>query len=290
MFARAIWAVALSSILVSGCSGGSGGGDKNCSDFACQDDAQAWHNSHPGDGLDGDGDGVACENLPSCLHAELLGSGTPSVDVEPTTIQWHDSRSLTEVHDSTVANIRAGPADVQALAVDPHGSPADLGAVWFDQDSPSTGFCSGDGTTAACPCGKSAAGNGCPNSIAASGARLASTGYAGVTYDTFKLVATDVPNGPGLYFQGTGTTDLPFFGDGKFCAGIRIVRLGVTFATANSSSYPDAVLTTPIHTAASIPGAGGTRCYQVWYRDSDPTFCTPSLFNLTNGLSVAWVP
>ncbi|MBL8756322.1 MAG: excalibur calcium-binding domain-containing protein [Planctomycetes bacterium] len=39
--------------------------DKNCSDFTYQEDAQAWHNNHPGDGLDADGDGVACENLPS---------------------------------------------------------------------------------------------------------------------------------------------------------------------------------------------------------------------------------
>lgn len=41
-------------------------GDRNCSDFSCREDAQAWHRNHPGDGLDGDGDGIACEHLPSC--------------------------------------------------------------------------------------------------------------------------------------------------------------------------------------------------------------------------------
>lgn len=51
-------------LLLGGCSSGSS--DKNCSDFSCQQDAQAWHNSHPGDGLDGDGDGIACESLPNC--------------------------------------------------------------------------------------------------------------------------------------------------------------------------------------------------------------------------------
>lgn len=46
-------------------------GDKNCSDFACQQDAQAWHNAHPEDGLDGDGDGTAGESLPSCSTPAL---------------------------------------------------------------------------------------------------------------------------------------------------------------------------------------------------------------------------
>jgi hypothetical protein len=42
----------------------SSGGDKNCSDFSTQAEAQRW--LLPGDphNLDGDGDGVACESLP----------------------------------------------------------------------------------------------------------------------------------------------------------------------------------------------------------------------------------
>lgn len=40
--------------------------DRNCSDFACQRDAQDWHERYPGDGLDGDRDGIACESLPNC--------------------------------------------------------------------------------------------------------------------------------------------------------------------------------------------------------------------------------
>jgi hypothetical protein len=64
--------------LFSGCSssseedtGGSSSG-RNCSDFSCQGDAQAWHNSHPEDGLDADRDGIACEHLPRCA---LLATG-----------------------------------------------------------------------------------------------------------------------------------------------------------------------------------------------------------------------
>lgn len=42
------------------------GADRNCSDFATQDEAQAHLDATSGDpdGLDGDGDGVACQSLP----------------------------------------------------------------------------------------------------------------------------------------------------------------------------------------------------------------------------------
>jgi hypothetical protein len=35
--------------------------------------------------------------------------------------------------------------------------------------------------------------------------------------------------------------------------------------------------------------APGNRTYQVWYRNS-AAFCTPDVFNLSNGLVVTWVP
>lgn len=39
--------------------------DKDCGDFTSQPAAQAWHVGHPGDRLDRDGDGIACESLPA---------------------------------------------------------------------------------------------------------------------------------------------------------------------------------------------------------------------------------
>jgi Excalibur calcium-binding domain len=40
-------------------------GTYNCADFDTQQQAQDWVNRHGNvDGLDGDGDGVACESLP----------------------------------------------------------------------------------------------------------------------------------------------------------------------------------------------------------------------------------
>jgi hypothetical protein len=35
--------------------------------------------------------------------------------------------------------------------------------------------------------------------------------------------------------------------------------------------------------------APGVRDYQCWYRNA-AAFCTPSTFNLTNGLEITWTP
>jgi hypothetical protein len=43
---------------------GFGGGDRDCDDFDSQAAAQSYHEEVGGSGLDGDGDGVACEALP----------------------------------------------------------------------------------------------------------------------------------------------------------------------------------------------------------------------------------
>jgi len=70
-------------ILASACKeNGGGGGGRNCSDFSCQGQAQAWHNSHPEDGLDGDGDGIACESLPACSQAQPHAAHGPAAVVE----------------------------------------------------------------------------------------------------------------------------------------------------------------------------------------------------------------
>ncbi|MBL8857735.1 MAG: VCBS repeat-containing protein [Planctomycetes bacterium] len=164
--------------------------------------------------------------------------------------------------------------------------------VWMNQlyqPTTFTSFCAGDGSSAACPCGNvGAAGNGCPSSVSAAGGKLAGGGLARISADSLVLTNTLVPNGPGLYYQGSGTSEIAF-GDGKLCAGVGIVRLGVVFASGSTSSYPGGLTPAPIH-IAGMTNAGDTRHYQTWYRDSTPGFCTPSLFNLTNGLTLAWTP
>jgi hypothetical protein len=79
-------------VMLAACGGGGGdsdsksasaAADKNCSDFQYQQDAQAWHNTHPTDGLDADHDGVACESLPArptstAQPPSSNGSGSPA--------------------------------------------------------------------------------------------------------------------------------------------------------------------------------------------------------------------
>jgi hypothetical protein len=157
---------------------------------------------------------------------------------------------------------------------------------------PSTIACAGDGSATACPCGNASAsgsGAGCLSSLA-SGGKLRSTGAARTSSDGLALLATQVPNGPGLYFQGTSLMNGGLgitFGDGLLCAGGTITRLGVVFASGAASQYPR----TGIDPRLSLQGAvnaGDVKTYQVWYRDADVSFCSSSVFNLTNALSVAW--
>jgi hypothetical protein len=60
-------------------------GDLNCSDFSTQEEAQAVLNGDPGDPnyLDGDGDGIACETLPSASHAPPAAAESPSAPTSP---------------------------------------------------------------------------------------------------------------------------------------------------------------------------------------------------------------
>ena len=159
--------------------------------------------------------------------------------------------------------------------------------------TPGTPFCFGDGSGTACPCGNNSAvgnGQGCLSSLGF-GAVLAASGSASVSNDSIVLAGTNMPSSNCLYFQGT--TQLAsgagaVFGDGLRCAGGTVVRLGTKLNVAGASQYPTG---TDAHVSVKgmIPAGGGTRTYQVWYRNA-ASFCTPSTFNLSNGLSLAWAP
>lgn len=164
-------------------------------------------------------------------------------------------------------------------------------AVLFPEFVPlGTPYCAGDGSGTACPCGNaSPVGDnvGCLSTLALGG-KLRGHGTASLSADSLGMTATQVPNGPALYFQGDaqlsgggGFT----FGDGLLCAGGTIIRLGVKFATGNTSTYPGAG--DPLLSVQGGVSSGDVRHYQAWYRDAF-TFCTPSFFNLTNGVTITW--
>jgi hypothetical protein len=154
-----------------------------------------------------------------------------------------------------------------------------------------TAFCFGDGSGAPCPCGNlGAAGHGCANSVVASGARSDATGVASLAADSVVLSTQGTPNSGVLYFQGTAQVGGGLgsaFGDGLRCAGGSVLRLGTKIAVGGQSAYPAAG-----EQSITVRGqvtAPGTRNYQAWYRNS-AAFCTPSGFNLGNGLEIVWGP
>ncbi|MCY2959149.1 MAG: hypothetical protein NTY35_03205 [Planctomycetota bacterium] len=158
-------------------------------------------------------------------------------------------------------------------------------------DTPAQTVCVGDGSGTACPCGNAGGpGRGCANSVNSAGARLDASGTAWVSGDSFVLSGSGMPNGPVLYIQGSTAMNGGLgvaLGDGLRCAGGLVVRLGTKSNVGGASSYPQ-----PGDTSISVRGAvvaGGTHTYQAWYRNA-ATYCTADTFNLTNGLSVIWMP
>lgn len=163
------------------------------------------------------------------------------------------------------------------------------GCIQLTGATPGTVICLGDGSGTACPCGNnslSASGEGCLHS-GAIGGRLAASGTASVAGDTLVLTALNVP-GPALFFQASGLAASPIaFGDGLLCASVGIVRMGVVFPTSGTASYPGGLTPAPIGSFGATGGA--TLHYQGWYRDA-VVFCTAATYNLTNGLTVNWLP
>ncbi|MCY2960427.1 MAG: hypothetical protein NTY35_09715 [Planctomycetota bacterium] len=161
--------------------------------------------------------------------------------------------------------------------------------------SPTTGagYCFGDGSATACPCGNASApgsDQGCLNSLGAGGT-LRGDGLASVSNDGFTLRGAGMPNSSALYFQGTsvlGGGNGSTFGDGLRCVSGSVIRLGTKSNVAGASQYP-AAGDPPVSVRGLVPPAGGSFYYQVWYRNA-AAFCTTSTFNLSNGWSVVWAP
>jgi hypothetical protein len=159
-------------------------------------------------------------------------------------------------------------------------------------------YCIGDSVAphTACPCGNSSASGdqvGCLNSFGVGG-RLRAQGIPSLGADSVALTADQLPASSVLFFQGTvqqNGGNGAAFGDGLRCAGGAIVRLRTYTATgapgAASTSFPQGA-----DPSLSVRGgvtAPGTRTYQAWYRNP-AGFCTPSVFNLSNGLELNWLP
>lgn len=110
--------------------------DKNCSDFGSQAAAQNWLNSHPGDpdGLDRDGDGVACDSNPCpCYYGGGGGGGssTPAKPKKPKKRTIVEHARVVRVIDGDTVKVRIGKKrrTVRILGIDT----PERGQCGFDQ-------------------------------------------------------------------------------------------------------------------------------------------------------------
>jgi hypothetical protein len=154
-------------------------------------------------------------------------------------------------------------------------------------DAPFEAFCFGDASV--CPCANAGVAHaGCENSMRAGGARLEARGGARIGEDALSLIGTGMPNSAALYMQGDARANGGvgrLFGDGLLCVGGSLVRLASLTSASGGSRFP-------ADSTSSVSRAGGisapcVRHYQIWYRDAAP-YCTPAIFNATNGVSLEW--
>ena len=95
------------------------GGDRDCADFSNQKKAQEFFNSHnPSSdphGLDGDGDGVACEDNPCpCSTAGIGGGRRPAVAATTRLSQRADHVRVVSVTDGDTIKVQL--SERQALS------------------------------------------------------------------------------------------------------------------------------------------------------------------------------
>lgn len=162
-----------------------------------------------------------------------------------------------------------------------------------------TPSCLGDGSGGVCPCSNyGQIGAGCAHSgglganlVAMNTAGIPSSFFDATNVDRVILTVTNAkPNGACVFFQGSPMAPAPF-GDGLRCIGNPFqVKLGTKFLSGGSASYP-ATSDAPISMQGwmnqqVLPPA--LRVYQAYYRDP-LAFCTPSSFNLSNAIEIAWL-
>lgn len=151
------------------------------------------------------------------------------------------------------------------------------------------------GTESACPCGNEATAiGGCNNSFSTGGSVLSGSGTPSVGADTVTLTATGLPPfSQALFFQGDVTVAAGLgepLGDGLRCTEGVLIRLGLRTGGSGSVSLGEFIPGDPsIAFRGGLPAEGGTRHYQALYRDNG-AYCTASNVNLSNAITIDWLP
>jgi plastocyanin len=161
---------------------------------------------------------------------------------------------------------------------------------------PGSAYCFGDGSLATpCPCANNGSpGNGCANSANAAGAHLAASGTT--SPDTIVLHSSgELPSVLSIFLQGNASNASGLvFGDGLRCAAGSLKRLYAHSASGGSVSAPQGA-DPSISAQSALLGdpiaPGSTRYYQVYYRDSNLSFCPSppgNSWNVSSAWSLSW--
>lgn len=158
---------------------------------------------------------------------------------------------------------------------------------------PGTKFGFGDGTFGPCPCGNfGLPGRGCENSFGTGGGLLYGSGTAQVSADDVEINAEFLPpSASGILVQGDTALAVGVAnGDGLLgVTGTPLLRLYTKFASCGKMHFGQPVGDVPISVRGALPVAGGTRHYQLFYRNA-AVFCTASTYNWTNCYTIVWAP
>ncbi len=106
-------------------------------------------------------------------------------------------------------------------------------------------------------------------------------GSTSVAADDLVLVASPVPNQPGIFYFGPNQLELPF-GNGYRCVGGALVRLPVTFPSSGELRH---ALDVAAHSGLLV--AGSVWNFQAWFRDPQ---AGGALFNLSDGMRLEMCP
>lgn len=139
------------------------------------------------------------------------------------------------------------------------------------------------------PCGNDSPATGCLNSTGV-GATLDGAGTTSISTDDMTMIAASMPGGTStLFFAGPNQTQTAF-GDGLRCVASPTYRIEIRIADGTgSATYGPGIAGDLCTTYSQCMTAGQTFNFQIWYRNA-ASYCTPSTFNLTNGLSVTYTP
>ncbi len=297
-----------------------GDGVLDCDGDKCPNDPLKISPGQCGCGVpdtDGDGDGVAdcidnCVSTPNPLQSDgdLDGRGD-ACDNCPGIANPKQSDCDGDA-EGDACELALGAPDCNANLVP---DDCDL-ALGTSQDANSNGvpdecdgplrpgvpFCFGDGTLAtSCPCASpntvpnppAAPGHGCANSFNLDGALLSATGTTAPDTIAFDVFVSANYVSFGLLLKGDAELAAGIAAaDGIRCVDGQLIRFGAHFASTHGAptghwTYPNDVQTTPVSIQTAQPPAQ-TSYYQLFYRNTAPSFCTEATTNWSNGVRIVW--